>query len=50
VTEFFSYASSACYRFEPDMQKLVESLPPNAMVDYVVPSWANRGWPVLQLA
>ena len=41
VTEFFSYTSSACYRFEPDMQRFVRSLPPYAVADYVVPSWAR---------
>jgi tetratricopeptide (TPR) repeat protein len=49
VTEFFSYASSACYQFEPHMRRLVESLPPNAVVDYVVPSW-SKDWPTFQLA
>jgi thiol:disulfide interchange protein DsbA len=49
VTEFFSYASSACYWFEPAMRRLVESLPPNAVVDYVAPSW-SKDWPTFQLA
>jgi protein dithiol oxidoreductase (disulfide-forming) len=49
VTEFFSYASPACYHFEPDMRRLIENLPPGAVVDYVAPSW-SKDWPTFQLA
>jgi protein dithiol oxidoreductase (disulfide-forming) len=51
VTEVFSYACPACNQFRPYMQKLVKSLPPNAVVDYV-PASFNRSedWPMFQLA
>jgi protein dithiol oxidoreductase (disulfide-forming) len=51
VTEFFSYACQHCAAFEPYMRRLVDGLPPNAVVDYAVPSWnPKEGWPMFQLA
>jgi len=51
VTEVFSYACPACNQFRPYMQKLVKSLPPNAVVDYVPASFnASEDWPMFQLA
>jgi protein dithiol oxidoreductase (disulfide-forming) len=51
VTEVFSYACIACNRFLPYMNRLVASLPANAVVDYVPASFLpNEGWPVFQRA
>jgi protein dithiol oxidoreductase (disulfide-forming) len=51
VTEVFSYACPACNQFQPYMQKLVKSLPPNAVVDYVPASFnPSEDWPMFQLA
>jgi thiol:disulfide interchange protein DsbA len=51
VTEVFSYACPACNQFRPYMQKLVKSLPANAVVDYVPASFnASEDWPMFQLA
>jgi protein dithiol oxidoreductase (disulfide-forming) len=51
VTEVFSYACPACNSFQPYMQKLVKSLPPNAVVDYVPASFnSGEDWPMFQLA
>ncbi len=51
VTEVFSYACPACNQFQPYMQKLVKSLPPNAVVDYVPASFnSSEDWPMFQLA
>jgi len=51
VTEVFSYACPACNQFRPYMQKLVKSLPPNAVLDYVPASFnASEDWPMFQLA
>ncbi|HTV98434.1 MAG TPA: thiol:disulfide interchange protein DsbA/DsbL [Steroidobacteraceae bacterium] len=51
VTEVFSYACPACNQFRPYMQKLVKTLPPNAVVNYV-PAAFNpaEDWPMFQLA
>lgn len=51
VTEVFSYACPACNAFQPTMHKLKESLPANAVVDYI-PAGFNPGedWPMFQLA
>jgi protein dithiol oxidoreductase (disulfide-forming) len=51
VTEVFSYACPACNMFQPTMQKLKQSLPANAVVDYL-PASFNPGedWPMFQLA
>jgi protein dithiol oxidoreductase (disulfide-forming) len=51
VTEVFSYACPACNQFQPYMQKLVKTLPANAVVDYVPASFnPSEDWPVFQLA
>ena len=51
VTEVFSYACPACNQFQPYMQKLVKTLPPNAVVDYIPASFnASEDWPMFQLA
>ena len=51
VTEVFSYACPACNQFRPYMQKLVKSLPPNAVLDYVPASFnPSEDWPMFQLA
>jgi thiol:disulfide interchange protein DsbA len=51
VTEVFSYACPACNQFRPYMQKLVKSLPPNAVVDYVPAAFnPSEDWPMFQLA
>jgi protein dithiol oxidoreductase (disulfide-forming) len=51
VTEVFSYACPACNIFQPTMHKLKQSLPPNAVLDYL-PAAFNPGedWPMFQLA
>jgi protein dithiol oxidoreductase (disulfide-forming) len=51
VTEVFSYACPACNQFRPYMQKLVKSLPPSAVLDYVPASFnPSEDWPMFQLA
>jgi thiol:disulfide interchange protein DsbA len=51
VTEVFSYACPACNQFRPYMQKLVKSLPGNAVVDYVPASFnPSEDWPMFQKA
>jgi protein dithiol oxidoreductase (disulfide-forming) len=51
VTEVFSYACPACNQFQPYMQKLVKSLPANAVVDFVPASFnPSEDWPMFQLA
>jgi thiol:disulfide interchange protein DsbA len=51
VTEVFSYACPACNQFRPYMQKLVKSLPPNAVLDYIPASFnPAEDWPMFQLA
>jgi thiol:disulfide interchange protein DsbA len=51
VTEVFSYACPACNVFLPNMNKLVRSLPANAVVDYLPASFnSSEDWPVFQLA
>jgi protein dithiol oxidoreductase (disulfide-forming) len=51
VTEVFSYACPACNVFQPTMHKLKQSLPANAVLDYL-PAAFNPGedWPMFQLA
>jgi protein dithiol oxidoreductase (disulfide-forming) len=51
VTEVFSYACPACNQFQPTMLKLKQSLPANAVLDYL-PASFNPGedWPMFQLA
>src|SRR5579862_4958077 len=51
VTEVFSYACPACNQFIPTMHRLVESLPANAVVDYLPASFnPSEDWPMFQLA
>jgi thiol:disulfide interchange protein DsbA len=51
VTEVFSYACPACNQFRPYMQKLVKSLPPTAVIDYLPASFnPAEDWPMFQLA
>ena len=51
VTEVFSYACPACNVFQPTAHKLKQSLPPNAVMDYLPASFnAAEDWPMFQLA
>ena len=51
VTEVFSYACPACNLFVPTMHKLKQSLPANAVVDYLPASFnTSEDWPMFQLA
>jgi thiol:disulfide interchange protein DsbA len=51
VTEVFSYACPACNLFVPTMHKLKQSLPPNAVLDFVPASFnPSEDWPMFQLA
>jgi protein dithiol oxidoreductase (disulfide-forming) len=51
VTEFFSYASMASNQFQPLIHQLVQSLPPNAVVDHVPVSLnPSNVWAMFQLA
>jgi thiol:disulfide interchange protein DsbA len=51
VTEVFSYACPACNIFVPTVHKLKQSLPPNAVLDYLPASFnAPEDWPMFQLA
>ena len=51
VTEVFSYACPACNVFQPTMHKLKQSLPANAVVDYLPAAFnAAEDWPMFQLA
>ena len=51
VTEVFSYACPACNVFQPTMHKLKQSLPPNAVLDYLPASFnPAEDWPMFQLA
>jgi thiol:disulfide interchange protein DsbA len=51
VTEVFSYACPACNVFVPTMHKLKQSLPPNAVMDFVHASFnPSEDWPMFQLA
>jgi protein dithiol oxidoreductase (disulfide-forming) len=51
VTEIFSYGCPACNQFLPVMHKLAQSLPANAVVDYVPASFnASEDWPMFQRA
>jgi len=51
VTEVFSYACPACNAFQPIMHKLVKSLPPNAVVDYLPAAFNTaEDWPMFQTA
>jgi thiol:disulfide interchange protein DsbA len=51
VTEVFSYACPACNIFQPTMRKLKQSLPANAVVDYLPAAFNTaEDWPMFQLA
>lgn len=51
VTEVFSYACPACNAFYPIANRLRESLPPNAVMDYVPAAFnTTEDWPVFQRA
>jgi protein dithiol oxidoreductase (disulfide-forming) len=51
VTEVFSYACPACNIFQPTMHKLKQSLPPNAVIDYLPAAFnPQEDWPMFQLA
>ena len=51
VTEVFSYACPACNVFVPTMHKLKQSLPANAVVDYVPAAFNTaEDWPMFQTA
>src|SRR5271154_5379214 len=51
VTEVFSYACPACNAFQPTMHKLKQSLPANAVIDYLPAAFnAGEDWPMFQLA
>jgi len=51
VTEVFSYACPACNIFVPTMHKLKQSLPPNAVLDFLPASFNSaEDWPMFQLA
>ncbi len=51
VTEVFSYACPACNIFQPTMHKLKQSLPANAVVDYLPAAFNTaEDWPMFQLA
>ncbi len=51
VTEVFSYACPACDQFYPIFDRLTESLPPNAVVDYVAAAFRpDEDWVVFQRA
>lgn len=51
VTEVFSYACPACNSFQPTMHKLAQSLPPNAVLDYLPASFQPaEDWPMFQQA
>ena len=51
VTEVFSYACPACNIFVPTVHKLKQSLPPNAVLDYLPASFNTaEDWPMFQLA
>jgi thiol:disulfide interchange protein DsbA len=51
VTEVFSYACPACNVFQPEMHKLKQSLPPNAVLDYLPVAFnPSEDFPMFQLA
>ncbi len=51
VTEVFSYACPACNQFYPVADRLRESLPPNAVMDYISAAFnPSEDWPVFQRA
>jgi thiol:disulfide interchange protein DsbA len=51
VTEIFSYACPACNVFQPTIHKLKQSLPPNAVMDYLPAAFnTSEDWPMFRLA
>jgi protein dithiol oxidoreductase (disulfide-forming) len=51
VTEVFSYACPACNIFQPTVHKLKQSLPANAVLDYLPAAFnPTEDWPMFQLA
>jgi thiol:disulfide interchange protein DsbA len=51
VTEVFSYACPACNLFQPTIHKLKQSLPANAVLDYLPASFnPSEDFPMFQLA
>jgi len=51
VTEVFSYGCPACNKFTPVIDKLRQSLPANAELDYLPAAFnAAEDWPMLQRA
>ncbi|MGH8260602.1 MAG: thiol:disulfide interchange protein DsbA/DsbL, partial [Steroidobacteraceae bacterium] len=49
VTEVFSYACPACNAFYPVVDRLKESLPPNAVLDFIPAAFnPSEDWPVFQ--
>jgi protein dithiol oxidoreductase (disulfide-forming) len=51
VTEVFSYGCPACNHFVPVMRKLRQSLPANAVVNFMPAGFnAAEGWPMFQRA
>ena len=51
VTEVFSYACPACNIFQPTVHKLKQSLPANAVLDYLPAAFNSaEDWPMFQLA
>jgi thiol:disulfide interchange protein DsbA len=51
VTEVFSYACPACNIFQPTIHKLKQSLPANAVLDYLPAAFnPSEDWPMFQLA
>lgn len=51
VMEVFSYGCTFCNRFQPTIDKLKHSLPPNAQLVYLPASFiASEDWPMLQRA
>ena len=51
VMEVFSYSCVACNRFQPIVEKLKESLPPNAQMVYLPASFnSSEDWPMFQRA
>jgi thiol:disulfide interchange protein DsbA len=51
VTEVFSYACPACFRFHPFVDRLAASLPSNAALDFLPASFRpDEDWPMFQRA
>lgn len=51
VTEVFSYACPACNVFVPTMHKLQQSLPSNAVLDFLPAAFnSSEDWPMFQMA